>query len=108
MRLSGRHKPIALRSPCCAQALGDLLWSPVQRMRWTPGAAGKNVVFFTLLETHTYQAPARRSGSSPSSPVGQIAGTGSAEMIVAKRLFAGCDKLTWMSREPGRDTRRDA
>ena len=27
---------IELRNPCCAQALGDRPWSPVQRMRWTP------------------------------------------------------------------------
>jgi hypothetical protein len=41
---SGRHFPerresIALRSPCSAQALGDHPWSPVRRMRRTPGGS---------------------------------------------------------------------
>jgi hypothetical protein len=42
----GRRRPIALRSPCFAQARGDLPWSPVQRVRWTRGGCGKNVLRF--------------------------------------------------------------
>src|SRR5258708_2398543 len=47
----GRREPIALRSPCSAQALGDLPWSPARRMRRAPGGCGKNVLFFTLRKT---------------------------------------------------------
>ncbi len=39
----GRREPIALRSPCSAQALGDLPWSPARRMRRAPGGCGKNL-----------------------------------------------------------------
>jgi hypothetical protein len=43
----GRRRPIALRSPCSAQAQGGLPWPPVRRIRLTPGACGKNFLFFT-------------------------------------------------------------
>jgi len=42
MYCSRRRKPIALRSPCCAQAQCVHPWTPVRCMRLTPGACGKN------------------------------------------------------------------
>jgi hypothetical protein len=41
------HRPIGLRNPCFAQALGNRPWLAVERIRSTHGACGENVVFFT-------------------------------------------------------------
>jgi hypothetical protein len=55
---SGRRRPIALRCPCFAQALGDHPWSSVERMRSTHGPAGKTSCLSRSRQGRLYGGPA--------------------------------------------------
>src|SRR5208282_3039190 len=54
-----RREPIALRSPCCAQARGGHPWPPARRMRRAHGGCGQNI--------HVLHAPENTYLIQPSS-----------------------------------------
>jgi hypothetical protein len=60
---------IELRNPCCAQALGDRPWSPVQRMRWTLVRPSDTCVApFATRRTHAFDPWRLREKLSALSP----------------------------------------
>ena len=63
-----RRKAIALRCPCFAQAQGDRTWSPVERIRSTPGGCEKNVpVFHAPSNAYALRTPRDDMSADPES-----------------------------------------